>query len=78
MKNIYGEEARLLKFSGKILREYREQEHKTQKEIASLIGIDYQQYQRWEYGDSCPSADNLMLIGQVLDVGISCFFDFAD
>lgn len=75
MKNVYGEEIKLPKFNGKLLRKYREIAGLTQKQVAELAQIDYQQWQRWEYGDSCPSADNLMMISLVLDVGMSTFFE---
>jgi len=74
MKNIHGEEISLPKFDGKLLWEYRRSVELTQKQAAELAGVDYQQWQRWEYGDSCPSADNLMMIALVLDVGLSTFY----
>lgn len=74
MKNVYGETINVPKFDGKQLRLYRERAGLTQKQAAELAQIDYQQWQRWEYGDSCPSADTLFMLSLVLDVGLSTFF----
>jgi DNA-binding XRE family transcriptional regulator len=78
MKNVYGDIIVTAKFDGKLLKKYREETGLTQKQVAMLAQIDYQQWQRWEYGDSCPSADNLMMIASVLDIGLSTIFSYKE
>ena len=40
----------------------------TQKQIAELLGISYQNYQQWERGTRNPKENTLQMIADVLDV----------
>lgn len=53
---------------GKCLREARIQQNKTQQEMADLIGVALQSYQRYEQGDREPSLSTLVTLADVLEV----------
>ena len=53
---------------GKRLREARIQQNKTQQEMADLIGVALQSYQRYEQGDREPSLSTLVALANTLDV----------
>ena len=53
---------------GKRLREARIQQNKTQQEMADLIGVALQSYQRYEQGDREPSLSMLITLADVLEV----------
>ena len=53
---------------GKRLREARIQQNKTQQEMADLIGVALQSYQRYEQGDREPSLSTLVTLADVLEV----------
>lgn len=40
----------------------------TQKQIAELLGISYQNYQQWERGTRNPKENTVQMIADVLDV----------
>ena len=47
----------------------------TQKEFAEKIGIKTQSYQAYENGLTMPTAENLLKISIILDVGLDYLFD---
>ena len=53
---------------GKRLREARIQQNKTQQEMADLIGVALQSYQRYEQGEREPSLSMLITLADVLEV----------
>ena len=44
------------------LRTYRQQQHMSQEEMASLLGVTVATVSRWETGDRLPDPDKLPLI----------------
>jgi transcriptional regulator with XRE-family HTH domain len=61
-------------FAGKQLRKKREELCLTQNELAGLIGVTYQQVQKYESGYNRISAGRLMHLAHILDVSINYFF----
>lgn len=61
-------------FDGNILAYKRKENNMTQKNVASLIGVDIRTYQFWEYGSNVPSSNNLLLLSKVLNCSIDDFF----
>lgn len=61
-------------FVGNQLRKRRKELHISQTAIAKRIGITYQQIQKYESGTNRVSAGILYLIGAILRVDISYFF----
>ena len=53
---------------GKRLRETRILRKKTQQEMADLIGVALQSYQRYEQGEREPSLSMLITLADVLEV----------
>ena len=53
---------------GKQLREIRIQRKKTQQEMADLIGVALQSYQRYEQGEREPSLSTLVALADALEV----------
>ena len=47
----------------------------TQKEFAEKIGIKTQSYQAYENGLTMPTAENLLKISIILNVGLDYLFD---
>lgn len=60
---------------GRRIRQRRWLTGKTQKQLAELVGIKFQQIQKYETGANRVSASRLWDIAQVLDVPIAFFFD---
>lgn len=56
-----------LKFH-ELLKKYRMIKKLTQKEMAEKLEIDYQAYQRWEYGKVIPSAKYMFDIKKILEI----------
>lgn len=59
---------------GQILKELRQKKGCKQSEIASLLNITPQAYQRYEYGASEPNADGFALLADFYDVSIDYLF----
>ena len=51
-----------MKFSSERLRELREERHLGQKEVAAVLGIRINVYQRYEYGERLIPIDKLMML----------------
>jgi len=56
------------------LRERREQQGKTQQEVADLANISLKSYQRIEYGTQRPSIDTAFLIADALNSTVEELF----
>lgn len=52
----------------KALRELRNAQHKTQKEVAEALGITPQSYQAYESGKTLPTLENFMRLCIFFDV----------
>ena len=50
----------------------------TQEQLASSLGITFQQVQKYERGSNRVSASRLFQIGEILDVTVTFFFDDWD
>jgi len=59
---------------GQLIREIRKSRYMTQMKLADLVGVSYQQIQKYEKGASSISVDRLKQISKALDVTIFTFF----
>lgn len=55
---------------GKRLKELRNQQRRTQKEVAALIGLQLSQYNKYESGMHIPPAEKLIQLAEVFTVTI--------
>lgn len=62
-------------YVGKRLKLRRVMLHMSQDELASMIGVTFQQIQKYESGSNKISVSRLFVIAKVLQVDISFFFD---
>lgn len=62
------------KTTGQIMKEYRKAKGMSQMELAEVIGVSYQQVQKYEKGINRISVDRLKQIAKALDVPINEFF----
>jgi transcriptional regulator with XRE-family HTH domain len=60
---------------GKRLRRRRIQLGLSQHEVASVVGVRFQQIQKYECGGNRIAASRLWLMAQVLDIPVSFFFE---
>lgn len=60
---------------GQILKELRKQKKIKQSELAEMLGITQQAYQRYEYGTSEPNADGLILLANFYNVSVDYLLD---
>ncbi len=65
---------RYKKTTGQLVKEYRKTKGISQMELAEIIGVSYQQVQKYEKGANRISVDRLKQIANALDVPISKFF----
>jgi DNA-binding XRE family transcriptional regulator len=61
-------------FNYKVLKLYRAYFGFTQDDLAYLLGVPYQQYQKWEKGVNVPSIDIVMYLSQLYNMDINTFF----
>ena len=54
----------------KILKELRNIENLTQREVAEKIGVRYQSYQAYELGLSLPSLENFIKLADLFEVSL--------
>ena len=59
---------------GQLIKEIRKSRHMSQMKLADLVGVSYQQIQKYEKGASSISVDRLKQISKALDVTIFTFF----
>lgn len=59
---------------GNAIRKKRKESKLTQKQLAAIVGITYQQIQKYESGNSGISVDMLLRIGDALNANVSEFF----
>ena len=62
-------------FIGLKIRDRRKELGLTQENLAEVLGITYQQFQRYENGTSYLNTDRLQAISNALDVPIPYFFE---
>jgi len=60
--------------SGQIIREFRKTRGLTQMELAELVGVSYQQIQKYEKKFGSISVERLKQIAKALDVPVTLFF----
>lgn len=63
---------------GKQLRAYRKQRKVSQGDLAEIVGVTYQQIQKYENGTDRVSAGRLHAIAQYLGVPLAAFFDLDE
>lgn len=61
-------------FIGKLIKRFRQQKGLSQMGLAELIGVSYQQVQKYESGKSSISIERLLDIAEALDIPVSRFF----
>lgn len=62
-------------YIGKRLKLRRIMLRMSQDELASMVGVTFQQVQKYESGNTKLSASRLLIIARVLQVDVSYFFD---
>ncbi|MEM0173291.1 MAG: helix-turn-helix transcriptional regulator [Sulfolobaceae archaeon] len=62
-------------FNHESLKWYRSDFGFTQEDLAYLIGVPYQQYQKWENGKNMPSVNVLMQLAQLYEIQLEKFFN---
>jgi transcriptional regulator with XRE-family HTH domain len=60
---------------GRLLRERRLELGMSQERLGALLGVTYQQVQKYERGANRIGSSRLFELGQILDVPVSFFFD---
>ena len=60
---------------GKRLRQQRIKQQMSQKALAHIVGVSYQQIQKYETGANRVSAGRLFKISQILELNVSALFD---
>lgn len=60
---------------GARLRQFRRQRSLTQAQLGGLLGLTFQQVQKYEHARSRISASKLMMMSDVLGVSIEAFFE---
>jgi transcriptional regulator with XRE-family HTH domain len=63
---------------GQVIREARKARDLTQMELSELIGVSYQQVQKYEKGSGNISVERLKQIAKAVDAPITRFFPAAD
>ncbi len=63
---------------GKRIRSSRWMASMTQKQLADLVGVKFQQIQKYEIGANRVSASRLYEIAKALNVNVSFFFDILE
>lgn len=63
---------------GANIRRLRQQRHFSQKQLAKILGVSYQQLQKYETGVNRFPADRLFVLHQALDMPLSAFFEGLD
>lgn len=59
------------------LREWRLEHGYTQTQLALLIGIGYQQYQRYEYGREFPNLETAFKICRVINDSVENIWEYS-
>lgn len=59
---------------GKLIKRFRQQKGLSQMGLTELIGVSYQQVQKYESGKSSISIERLIDIAEALDIPLSRFF----
>ncbi len=62
------------KHVGSRIRERRRELHISQQEISSILGVSYQQLQKYENGNNRISAGRLFLLAHILKVEVGYFY----
>ncbi|MCR5507031.1 MAG: helix-turn-helix domain-containing protein [bacterium] len=62
-------------YIGKRLKLRRIMLHMSQDELASMVGVTFQQIQKYESGNTKLSASRLLILAKVLQVDIQYFYD---
>ena len=75
-KNVKNLDTHLIDlYIGKRLKLRRVMLHMSQDELASMIGVTFQQIQKYESGINRVSASRLLVIAKILQVDVLFFFD---
>ncbi len=60
---------------GTFIRERRKELGLSQEQLAEIVGVSYQQIQRYENGSSMLNVENVQRIAKALGVPVTTFFD---
>lgn len=63
------------KFNSNKIKELRELNHITQKQLGDLLGISDRAVSKWESGLSKPSGENLISLARIFNVHVESFFE---
>ncbi|MEM3714272.1 MAG: helix-turn-helix transcriptional regulator [Nitrososphaeria archaeon] len=61
-------------FNGIFIKIYREELHYSLHTVASLLGVTYQQVQKWENNTNVPNANYLYRLSVILQKSMDSFF----
>lgn len=65
------------KFNSNKIKELRELNHITQKQLGDLLGISDRAVSKWESGLSKPSGENLISLARIFNVHVESFFEIS-
>lgn len=63
---------------GKKIRQLRKVNYLTQTELASLLGVRFQQVQKYESGENRISAGRLFLVAEIFGVNVNVFSPYGE
>ena len=66
------------KFNSNKIKELRELNHITQKQLGDLLGISDRAVSKWESGLSKPSGENLISLARIFNVHVESFFEISN
>ncbi len=61
-----------------VLQKLRREKSKTQKQVATELGLTYQRYNHYETGKRQPDNDTLLLLSKYYGVSVDCLLGITD
>ncbi len=75
MKNRFTTTTKIRKLNGARLYMLRKQKHITQQQLANLIGVTFQQIQKYEWGVNAMSSNSMHEFAKLFKVPMEHFFE---
>lgn len=75
MNNLFSKNNFVNKYIGEKIKFFRKQLNMTQKDLGDIIGISFQQIQKYEQGVNSISFNKLLDIANALNVDVNLFID---